>query len=318
MPFDGPSGVALGLWQDRDPLEALTTAALADQHGYRDLWIGEMATFDAFALATAVGQSTASIRLTIGPLAPAVRDPAMLAMGVASVAALTGRRVDLALGASSPVVVQHWHGRGYGPSAALLRAAVDDLRLLLAGHKSPSSGYRLRLPPVPATITIAAFGPATVRVAGAVADRMVINLCTPGQAATLRAALDDASEAAGRGRVPLAAWVPVAVDPEGEAVDQLRRGMVPYLAQPGYGEMFSAAGFARLVEAARAGVPASELLRQTPRELLETVGAIGSAADCRRSLAAHAAGGVDEVVIVPATAGDPGGQRTIRSLAAPS
>ena len=42
-----PAGVALGYWQDADPLEALTTATLADELGYRELWLGEMATSDA-------------------------------------------------------------------------------------------------------------------------------------------------------------------------------------------------------------------------------------------------------------------------------
>ena len=37
----------LGLWQDRDPLEALETARIADELGYPELWVGEMATFDA-------------------------------------------------------------------------------------------------------------------------------------------------------------------------------------------------------------------------------------------------------------------------------
>ena len=51
-------GVSLGLWQDRDPLEALETARIADELGYPELWIGEMATWDAFALAAAIARET--------------------------------------------------------------------------------------------------------------------------------------------------------------------------------------------------------------------------------------------------------------------
>jgi alkanesulfonate monooxygenase SsuD/methylene tetrahydromethanopterin reductase-like flavin-dependent oxidoreductase (luciferase family) len=58
-----------------------------------------MATFDAFALATAVGLRTPGLALKIGPLAVGVRSPVALALGLASVAALTGAHVDLALGA---------------------------------------------------------------------------------------------------------------------------------------------------------------------------------------------------------------------------
>jgi probable F420-dependent oxidoreductase len=292
-----PAGVALGYWQDADPLEALTTAALADDLGYGELWLGEMATFDAFALATAVGLRTSSIGLTLGPLAPAVRDATGLAMGVASVAALVGRPVQLAIGASSPVVVERWHGRSYDAPATLLRETVAALRPLLDGDPPPGGGYRLRLEPPRSTITVAAFGPAAVRVAVDVADRMVINLCTPAQAAALKS------------DVRLAAWVPAAIDPTREAIDQLRRGVVPYLAAPGYGEMFTAAGFGDVVALARSGAHPRDVLAAVPRELVAAI-AILDPSDL------DAWKGVDELVVVPATAGDPGGRRTLEVLAA--
>ncbi len=314
---DGPVGVALGFWQDRDPLEALRTAQLADRSGYDELWVGEMATFDAFALATAIGERTVRIGLTLGPFAPAVRDPMTIAMGVASVAALTGRRTAVALGASSPVVVEQWHGRTRGRTAAELRDAAGELRRLLAGERS-AGGYRLRLPSPPVcSLTIAAFGPATVRLAGQVADRMVVNMCTPGAVAELRAQLDAASDAAGRDRVPLAAWIPAAIDPTAEGIEQIRRGLVAYLAAPGYGEMFSAAGFADLVDRARRGEPPARLLAAVDDSLVDVVGAVGDVATARARLAALVAAGIDEPVLVPVTAGDDGGRRTLLALAPP-
>ena len=284
--------MALGYWQDADPLEALTTASIADELGFHELWLGEMATFDAFALATAVGLRTSTIGLTIGPLAPAVRDPAGLAMGVASVAALVGRPVQLAIGASSPVVVEGWHGRRSGEPS--LRDAATRLRALLAGERDPAGGYRLRLPAPTSSLTIAAFGPASVRVARDLGDRMVVNLCTPAQAQALGADV---------------AWVPGAIDPTPEAVDQLRRGVVPYLAAPGYGEMFIAAGFDGVVALARSGAHPRDVLAAVPRELVAAI-AILDVDD----LAVWA--GVDQLVVVPATAGDPGGRRTLEVLAA--
>lgn len=317
MAVPTPAGVALGYWQDRDPMEAVATAELADALGYRDLWIGEMATFDAFALATAVAARTTSITLTIGPLAPAVRDPAGLAMGAASVAALTGRPVHLAVGSSSPVVVQGWHGRPWVGTAEVLRTAVAELLPLLSGAKATPGGYRLRLPPPGSTVTVAAFGPAAVRTAAQLADRMVINLCTPAQARSLRATLDDAAATAGRdGPIPLAAWVPAAVDPDDDAIDQLRRGVVGYLAAPGYAEMFTHAGFGDLVARARAGTHPKHLLADLPRALVDAIGIVGPTDACARRLAAYADAGVDEIVVVPATAGDDGGRRTLTALAA--
>ncbi|MET9487553.1 LLM class flavin-dependent oxidoreductase [Nocardia sp. NPDC006630] len=145
--------VSLPYWQDRDPLDALLVAEAADKLGFDRLWIGEMATFDAFALATAIGQAPGRIPLCIGPLAVAVRSPATIAMGVASVAALTGRPVDIALGTSSTVVVRDWHGRERQRTAVHLEESARIVRRLLDGEKADFDGtaerirgYRLRLP----------------------------------------------------------------------------------------------------------------------------------------------------------------------------
>jgi probable F420-dependent oxidoreductase len=301
-----PTGVSLGYWQDRDPLEALETASIADDLGYRDLWLGEMATFDAFALATAVGLRTSRIALTIGPLAVSVRDPVMLAMGVATVAAVTGRRTDLAIGSSSPFVVAGWHGRAYDRLAARLGEAAIALRPLLAGERA-ANGYRLRLPPPGSSLTIAAFGPRAVAVAANLADRVVVNLCTPEAVADIAGRL-------GGGAPVLAAWIPAAVDPDETTLAQLRRALVPYLAAPGYAEIFGRAGFGDVVEVARSGAHPRDVLEAVPTALVEAVGIVGDAPTCRARLETFAAAGVDEIVLVPATAGDPGGRRTLTAL----
>ncbi len=93
--------VALPFWLDRPDEEALDIALASRAAGFDTLWVGEMATYDAFALATAVGHRAPGVRLKIGPLALGVRSPVALALGASSVASLTGCEVDIALGASS-------------------------------------------------------------------------------------------------------------------------------------------------------------------------------------------------------------------------
>ena len=61
--------VVLPYWLDRPAEEALAIADAAAAAGFTRLWIGEMATFDAFALATAIGLRAPRLRLSIGPLA---------------------------------------------------------------------------------------------------------------------------------------------------------------------------------------------------------------------------------------------------------
>ena len=219
--------VVAPLWQDRPREENLAVAATAARLGYGELWIGEMATYDAMALATAIGRST-DIDLTIGPLAVGVRSPMSMAMGVASVADLTGRQARLAIGASSPHVVTAWHGRSWRATSGRLRETARITRTLLDGGRTDHGGslesshdYRLRLDAPGAHITIAAFGPA--------------------------------AHGAGRTAPRVAVWLTAAVDPTPHDRRQVALARVTYLRAPGCAEMLEHAGFGSLVELARSG-----------------------------------------------------------------
>jgi probable F420-dependent oxidoreductase len=212
--------VSLGLWQDRPAVEVVRTAQVADALGYAEIWIGEMATFDAFALGAIVAERTTRAALTIGPLAVAVRDPVMIAMGAGSLAELTGRTVNVALGSSSPVLVQQWHGRRQERTALALAESATAVRTLLDGGKADvagevirTRGFRLRTKAPSSPLTIAAFGRGAVKVAARHADRMVINLVTPKSAARLVEMLHEECRAAGRPVPPVAAWVAAVVGP---------------------------------------------------------------------------------------------------------
>lgn len=318
----GDLSVVLGLWQDRPPEENLTVAILADTLGYRELWIGEMATFDAFVLATAVGLRTEQIGLSIGPLAVSVRTPMTVAMAAASVRDLVGRRVGVALGTSSTVVVEEWHGRSRARSATALLEHAAATRVLLAGERAEmegsvvrTSGYRLRLPAVDGSLSIAAFGPEAVRTAARVGDKLLLNMLTPAAVARLREQVASAADEAGRPCPRVAVWLATAVDPTAETIAQMLRGKVGYLAAPGYGEMFTEAGFGELVELARSRPHPKELLAAMPADILDAVGLVGTPSHVAARIAAYRDAGVDEICIVPATAGDDGAQRTLGALA---
>jgi probable F420-dependent oxidoreductase len=296
----------LPYWPDRPPEEALLLAAAAAELGYPELWIGEMATYDAFALATAIASSSLPPPvLTIGPLAVHVRSAVSIAMGVASVASLTGAEVRVALGTSSDAVASSWHGRPRSQPAETLERAAVAVRAMLAGERGPG-GFRLRLPPVGHPhVTVAAFGPRALDVAARRGDRLVLNLVGPEAAGRLRA---------GAPGLLTCAWVTAAVDPEPAAFRQIARGLVAYLGAPGYAEELGAAGFGEVVAMARAGAHPKDLLAAIPDDLVRRLAAVGTADEVRRRLVAYREAGIDEVGLVPATAGDPGGRRTLEAL----
>ncbi|MFB8001322.1 LLM class F420-dependent oxidoreductase [Nocardia sp. NPDC056000] len=316
--------VSLPYWQDRDPMDALLVAEAADKLGYDRLWLGEMATFDAFALATAVGQAPGRIPLCIGPLAVDIRTPATIAIGVASVAALTGRAVSIALGTSSTVVVKDWHGRERRRTAVHLEESARIVRQLLDGEKGDFDGeierirgYRLRLPaPGGPELIVAAFGDRALAAAARTADRVVLNLVTPAQVARCVTRIREFAAEVGRATPNVSVWVTAAADPTSDMLHTLRRGVVGYLRAPGYDAMFEEAGFGDVVRLARGGAHPREVLAAVPDELPATVGMFGDSGTLANRLTAYRDAGADEVVIVPvSTAEDPAAHHTLETLA---
>jgi probable F420-dependent oxidoreductase len=312
----------LPYWLDRADEEALDIAHEVRRAGFDSLWIGEMATFDAVALATAVGDRVEGLRLKIGPLAVGVRTPVSISLALASVVTLTGSDVDLALGASSPVIVSGWHDRSWAHAAPRMRETIECLRMILAGERADyegrhvrAHGFRLRRPQPQTRICVAAFGPAMTRVAARHADEVVLNLVPPRHVKTVRAAVDAEAAAAHRKAPRLAVWVPVALDPGAATLAQLSAQLALYLAPPGYGEMFSQLGFSDLVRRGRDGADRAELASAIPLELLEQVCALGSREEVAGKVSAYHDAGADVVGVVPATAEDPGGQHVLTALA---
>jgi probable F420-dependent oxidoreductase len=281
-----------------------------------------MGTFDAVALATAVGHRAPGLRLKIGPLAIGVRSPASIALAASSVATLTGSHVDVALGASSPAIVSGWHDREWAHSATRMEETITCLRAILGGERSAfdgrhvrSHGFRLRRPQPGTRIAAAAFGPAMTRVAARHADEVVLNLVPPEHVRAVRATVGAEAAAAGRTAPSLAVWVAAALEPGDESRAQLAAQVAIYLAPPGYGEMFAELGFGDLVARARAGERRASLARDVPLDLLRRVSAIGSAAEVTERLSAYFEAGADVVGVSPSTADDPGGRAVLGAVA---
>ncbi|MBM4385260.1 MAG: LLM class F420-dependent oxidoreductase [Deltaproteobacteria bacterium] len=304
--------VVLPYWLGRPASEALEIAREADRLGYPELWIGEMATFDAFALGGAIARET-KLALTLGPLALGVRSHVALALGAGSVSELGGRPARLALGASSPAIVTGWHGREYARLPERASETIAALRPLLRGDRN-ERGFKLRVAAPSPELTLAGFGPKMLGVAAREADRALLNLVTPAAVRETRATLEREARSAGRARPRLAVWLTAALDPGAEAIAQLARQVCVYLAPPGYGEMFRAAGFGALVDRARSGEPQAKLAHEVPRALLGTVAALGDAQQLRARLRDYLDAGADEIAIVPVTACDDAGARVLSAL----
>ncbi|WP_330284040.1 LLM class F420-dependent oxidoreductase [Streptomyces sp. NBC_00588] len=312
------SVVAVAREDDSPVEEPLRVAVLADRLGYREVWAGEGPTWDSFVLAAAIGRATERVALTAGPVPVSVRDPYSLARGAASVAAVTGRAVGVALGTSSKRVVEGVHGRPRVRPAAVMEETAAAVRELLHAEPGepvvPGSPFRRRLAPPGGPLTVAAFGDRAIATAAAHADRMLLDIVSPEQVRDLRARLDTAAEKAGRTPPTLAAWLPAAVDPEPASLAQILGSIAGYLTVPGYSDVFTAAGFGEAVRLAAAGADRDTLVRALPPEAAATAGLVGDLGAVRARIDAYAEAGLDEIALVPATAADPAGERTLTAL----
>jgi alkanesulfonate monooxygenase SsuD/methylene tetrahydromethanopterin reductase-like flavin-dependent oxidoreductase (luciferase family) len=139
-------------------------------------------------------------------------------------------------------------------------------------------------------------------------------MVTPQSLAMLRQQMEAAATEAGREPPKLAVWPCLAIDPGRATLDQLLRAVVGYLAAPGYSDMMSAAGFAELVEFARTRPHPRDLLAAMPDELVSAIGLVGSQAQIAARIEEYRAAGADEICLVPATADDPGGLKSLEAM----
>jgi len=140
-------------------------------------------------------------------------------------------------------------GLGTGPSTpgALdrLRATIVALRSAYTGGTGSVDGVPVRSPlplPAPPELWVAALGPRATRLAGEVADGVLLNWCTPERVATAVTEVGDGARAAGRdpADVTVAVYVRAALAPG--SIDGAREAAAAYGSYPAYARQFAAMG----------------------------------------------------------------------------
>ena len=155
----------------------LHVATRAEQLGFDAFYLAEGWGHDAAVLLSEVAVRTSRIRLGTGVLNIWGRSAATIAMLAASLHEVSGARFTLGLGAGSPQLAEGLHDVPFTTPVARLRTVIQQVRRLLDGERltptSPGAHRPLRLATNPAPelpIHLAALGPATVRLAGELAD----------------------------------------------------------------------------------------------------------------------------------------------------
>ncbi|HTG48233.1 MAG TPA: LLM class flavin-dependent oxidoreductase [Actinomycetota bacterium] len=301
----------------RDPYpwdDLVGLAKEGEELGYGALFMPETGSRDILAALTGLAGETDRLLLGSGILPVPSRAPQLLAAAAATVQERSGGRLLLGLGTGPS-----------GPGALeRLRTTVDVVRRLLRDGEAELDGRRLRLdlvPPTPPPIWIAALGPKAVRLAGEIADGVLLNWCTPDRVRRAVEELDEGLRAAGRDRsaCTVGVYVRACLDPDAMAAIAAVQAMAgQYASYPAYGRQFAAMGMGDDAEQAAAAWAAGRP-EDVPERLVRAIALVGAAAEARGRLEDHRRAGADLPVVYPVVV--PGGPaaasaaHTIRALA---
>ena len=97
----------------------------AEKLGYDSVWSAEAYGSDAVTPLAYLAAITSRIKLGTGIMQIPARTPAMCAMTMSTLDALSNGRVQVGLGMSGPQVIEGWHGMSYSKASASIREYVE-------------------------------------------------------------------------------------------------------------------------------------------------------------------------------------------------
>jgi alkanesulfonate monooxygenase SsuD/methylene tetrahydromethanopterin reductase-like flavin-dependent oxidoreductase (luciferase family) len=149
----------------------------ADRLGYDGYFLPETWAYDTTIVLAEAALRTERITLGTGILGVWNRSAATMAMAAATLAALSGGRFVLGLGASTAQLTEGLHDVAFREPAARMRRVLTQVRALLRGERVPLAAVpharplKLNLPPAPEVpIYLAALAAGSIRLAGELAD----------------------------------------------------------------------------------------------------------------------------------------------------
>lgn len=319
MPPDVPRAVPMGVtfasFQAYGPPAALEVARTAEALGYRSFWTAETTGPEAFATLAAVGAAAPSLDLGTGVLALQLRSAPLAAMSAATLQSLhPEREVLLGVGISSPVVTERWHGVAYGDRPlARVREYVEVVQACLGGdsvsvpgdfHQIRRFKLGIRLGDQRPKVVLGALNPGMLRLAGQVADGVLLNYLPASHVAACVAQVREGEAAAGRpeGSCTVFGYVHVGVAEREDGIDLARRDLFSYVVVDAYARAFRDAGFGDEVDEVRARHAEKDregALEAVSDRMVDAIDIMGDAAHVRASVLAYVEAGIEVPVIMP-------------------
>jgi alkanesulfonate monooxygenase SsuD/methylene tetrahydromethanopterin reductase-like flavin-dependent oxidoreductase (luciferase family) len=233
---------------------ALQRVELAERLGYESAYVTHIAARDSITTLMAYACRSETIRLGTGVTPIYSRTAAAMAQSFATLDEFSGGRAIAGLGVSHRPVVEAWYDQQIDKPLRSMREYVAILRAIFAGDDPPegetfrTSFHFVGLEPRPdIPIYLAGLSPGMLRLAGEVADGVVLWLCVPEYIREV--VVPTVAEGRAKAGKPLegfdiVAAVPAAVTGEPEvAKENLSRELIPYFNLPFYLKMLERSGF---------------------------------------------------------------------------
>ena len=239
--------------------QAVARVQLAEELGYASVYVTHISGRESLTVLAHYANHTERVRLGTGVVPIYTRTPATMAQTAWTIDELSGGRLNLGLGVSHRPVVEGWHGQTIDKPASEMREYVAIVRAILRGEDPPAgekwqTGFHLGVEPRPdVPIYIAALSPRMLRLAGEIADGVVLWLCNPNYIRDVVVPeVTKGREQAGKAfdGFDVVPAVPSAVtDDVGAAYATMRRDLLTYFSLPFYRAMIERSGFERDIAA---------------------------------------------------------------------
>jgi probable F420-dependent oxidoreductase len=292
-------------------------ARCADDLGYSSIWAPEVGSRDAIFLAGLYGTHTRRASVGTGVVPVFSRKVVSLALSVAAAAEASEGRFVLGLGAGHRFATEAWYEARWHNPRERLRDTTEVLRAILTGERVTHNGdlsvngFHLGTTPPPVPIYFAALTPSTLRLAGEVADGVILNWLPPDGVEKASLLVREAAADAGR-NVRVTAYVRTAVvtDPalEHEAHIALRDQTYAYLSLPAYANSARKVGLGHELDGMASGHEKSLVA------LMDTLCAWGERDAVVAKLAEYREAGLDEVVVYPVPFGDDPAESVLETI----
>jgi alkanesulfonate monooxygenase SsuD/methylene tetrahydromethanopterin reductase-like flavin-dependent oxidoreductase (luciferase family) len=294
--------------------QAIARVQRAEQLGYEAAYVTHIAGRESLTVVTAYAMQTSRIRVGTGVVPIYTRTPATMAQTAWTIDDLSAGRLNLGLGVSHRPVVEGWHGQTIDRPVAEMREYVAIVRAILRGEAPPSHAVKWRTgfqlsgldprPDVP--IYVAGLSPGMLRLAGEIADGVILWLCTPPYIRDVVVpAVREGRERAGKpleGFDVVAAVPAAAVEDPATAHASLRRELIPYFGLPFYRAMLERSGFGDEIAAFDAAASAHDgdgMQQAISEHFLGTLAAVGDPDAVRAGVQRYADAGASSPCIGP-------------------